>query len=219
MIVTLDGHKLEADFSPDADLRSLIDFVRQRFIPDRLIVSVAVNGTHFSDDALSVRLADPIAISDQVDFQSADRLETGIAALRAVANHIGELATTAVDIADDLPTAGATQTLRSVSDFIRGWQVCNTAIAQTSTLSGVDLTLLEHDGRTVHGYLTTLIEKLTLMREALEARDFVSLADVLRYEMPDECRTWTALLSALADRLVATKPDRLTGPAAALARD
>ena len=44
MIVTLDGRRMEADFTSADTLQALIDRVRAEHLPDRLVVSVTVNG-------------------------------------------------------------------------------------------------------------------------------------------------------------------------------
>jgi hypothetical protein len=49
--------------------------------------------------------------------------------------------------------------------------------------------------------LANLVEKLSELRGALEARDIVLLADLVRYELPALAQAWSAMLSNLAEQI------------------
>ena len=52
-------------------------------------------------------------------------------------------------------------------------------------------------------HLHDLAAKLREVRDALEARDIVLLADMLRYEIPDTCQTWQGILKDMAANVAA----------------
>ena len=77
------------------------------------------------------------------------------------------------------------------------------ALAQCSELLRRDLTDLPHDGRKARDFLTEMVGKLTEVRDALEARDLVLQADLVRYELPVLAATWQNLLTGLAEQIEA----------------
>jgi hypothetical protein len=57
------------------------------------------------------------------------------------------------------------------------------------------------DGEPIGRHFETLAHKLRDVRDAFDSRDYVLLADVLEFEMPETCRRWSGLLEALATQL------------------
>ncbi len=66
-----------------------------------------------------------------------------------------------------------------------------------------DLGTYEIEGRPVRENFSELAGRLRDVRDAFESRDYVLLADILKYEMPDVCRAWRALILSLSDQVEA----------------
>ncbi len=209
MIITLDGRRLTD--VPSADhLQDLLEQIRSTALGDRLIVSVAVDGQVLDDEQLRTRLGAPLpAEIRQLDLRSADRRTLVADALRGLALEFGQAAEGQGDLAEQFGTGALGPALRGIGDFIGLWQTAQRALAQCSELLGTDLTLWEHAGRPVRAWLRELIDKLNELRAALDARDLVLLADLLRYELLPLCGTWQVLF----DDLAAQCPARLTNAA------
>jgi hypothetical protein len=198
MLVTLDGQKLDADFPADPTLAGLVHDVRQRFLEDRLIVGVSVNGESLVNDALQQRLTGVLATGDQVDLESGERREVVRSALRDAAREIAAAGGAHCALADALNTGRASEALEGLRDLVATWQMCQRAVVEGGALLGRDLTAYEFAGRSVDAYLRGLAEKLRSLRDVLDAHDMVALADLVYYELPPLCETWQALLEALA---------------------
>ena len=198
MIVTLDGHRLDSDFAPGCTLMDLIDRVRSQQPEERLIVSVSVNGNRYGENELGAGLARPLAGDEQVDLETEDRCTVAADALRAIAAEIAEAAKSHADIADRLSSGEAAEAIRQIGNFVNVWNSCTAVITQCGGLLGRDLTDAEHGGRNVRDSLAELAGRLRDLRDALEARDTVMLADLMHYEMPGLCETWQDVLTTLA---------------------
>lgn len=198
MIVTLDGQKLEQSFEQDCTLQTLLDDVRDRYLGERLIVSVAVNGQILDDAALQRDLPAPVTETDQLDLESGDRVELVRNALIGLAEQFSDAKRKYADLADRLSAGETGAAVRTVGDFVGQWQMCHRAIAQCNGLLGRDLTECVVDGQDIKSWLEELIAKLGLLREALEAQDTVALADLIRYELLPLCDTWATVLQGLA---------------------
>ncbi|MEW6252146.1 MAG: hypothetical protein AB1716_16025 [Planctomycetota bacterium] len=197
MIVTLDGRRVESPATTDETLQALIDRIRAAEAANRLIISVSVDGQVLGEEELNAALPAPLA-AGQVDLQSADRAELVQDVLHGLAREFGDSAERLGPIADALTTGDVSAAMRDVGQFIGLWQTCYRGIAQCSGLLGQDLTQCAPGGRSVQTALQTLLEKLTTLRQALEARDTVLVSDLVRYELPPLAEEWQTLLDALA---------------------
>ena len=207
MIVTLDGRRVDESFAHDSTLQTLIDQIKAGHLNDRLVVSVAVDGRRLGDADLDARLELTVANNAQVDLESADSATLVGDVLQGLARHFEQAGAQLPGIADRLNSGDLAAAMRDVAGFITLWQTCYRGLAQCSGLLNEDLTAREHDGRTVQAHLEELIEKLTALRGALESRDVVLLADLVRYELPPLSWAWRALLINLAEQLAAVVPD------------
>jgi hypothetical protein len=100
-----------------------------------------------------------------------------------------------------LATGDAGSAVQDVGKFINQWHICQRVLSQCCSLLGEDLTQRRCGGELVRVRLDEVVDRLGEVRGALEARDMVLLADVVRYEMPELSKTWQALLGELADQV------------------
>ena len=201
MIVTLDGRRIDHDLTPGCSLQGLIDNVREELPAGHLVVSVTVNGREFGENDLIDELSRPLDTEDQVDLESGDRLALSADALRGVAEQLAETGRLQPEIADQLNAGQVAQAVGRIGEFVQTWQACQNAVVQCSGLVGRDLTQEQFAGRSIEDYLGELVERLRDIRDALDARDMVLLADLIHYEVPDLCQTWHDLLLSLAEGL------------------
>jgi hypothetical protein len=144
-----------------------------------------------------------VAGDAQVDLESAERAAVVSDALRGLAAEFGDAAERLAPIADRLSGGDVTGGVKEVGEFVQLWQTCYRTLAQCCELAGEDLTAREHDGQSLRAHLQGLVAKLNELRDALDARDMVLLADLLRYELPALCRTWQELLGGVAEQVAA----------------
>lgn len=198
MIVTLDGQRLQTQFNEGCTLGAVVDQVRDEHLGDRLVVGVALNGQSMVHNDLEVSLDRALGTNDQVDLESADRHVVAADALRAIGEQLAEAARLQPAIADRLSGSEASSAIRQVGELVGIWNTCTQAVAQCSGLLGRDLTHVTYQDRPMRAWLDDLVAKLHQLREALEARDLVLLADLLNFELPELCHTWRGLLTELA---------------------
>ncbi len=200
MIVTLDDQRLRTTFAPDCTLQMLVEQVRAQH-DNRLIVSIAVNGQRLADDDLDASLPQPLALDSQIDLESGDTRQVVGDALRELAQQFEDAGQRHGEIAERLVAGDAAGAVQDIGRYIGLWQTCQRVLVQCSGLLGRNLTRCEHDHRPVHVWLNEVVKRLAEIRDALEARDMVLLADLVRYELPGLCQTWQALLNDLAKQV------------------
>ncbi|HRT42036.1 MAG TPA: hypothetical protein P5223_08255 [Phycisphaerae bacterium] len=199
MLVTLDGRLLQRSFPPGCTLQDVIDQARALLDPQRLVVGVAVDGQDYLEQQLEVQLSQPLLPDVQVDLESADRSTVAVAALRAMAEEMERAADTLAEIARQLNAGQSAEGVRRMGDFLKTWQTCRNVVLQSGALVGRNLLQVSIESGTVADCLADLVERLRDLRDALEARDLVLLADLMQYEIPELCKKWKGLLLSLAE--------------------
>lgn len=197
VLITVNGEKLDETVRTDS-LRALLDDIAPYLPKHEIIVSVDLNGSRIGEAELPTTLENPVAENMQIDLATSPREMVVADALHALADELTAAAEDQRAAADDLDGGQSGAALASIGEFVKTWKACQDAIAQSSALLSRDLTAFVYEGKPVADHLQGLCEKLTVLRDALSAKDAVSLADTLHFDIPEECATWCGLLRALA---------------------
>jgi len=205
MIVTLDGQRLNVSFPANCTLEKLIEQIRAKH-NECLIVSVALNGQRLDDKTLQATLAQSVPDSAQVDLASGDPVQLVGDALRGLGLEFVAGGDRLAGIAERLQSTEAAAAVQDISEFIGLWNTCHRVLVQCSGLLNQDLAQQSYEGRTVQAWFEEAVSRLSGLRDALENRDLVLLADMLRYELPPVCNTWQQLLNRVADQLAVPTP-------------
>lgn len=83
----------------------------------------------------------------------------------------------------------------------RLWQQAHEAVTHAVRLAGIQLDEIRIGETASLDIINGLREKLAQIKEALEARDFVMLADILQYELTETIENWKALIAGLQERI------------------
>jgi len=89
------------------------------------------------------------------------------------------------------------EAMKLLDACFKAWGEVRTCLQQCAAALGTDLDTLEVDGRPAAEVFAALGEQLKSVRDALTSKDYVSLADVLGYEMADSVRDWRAVVRQL----------------------
>lgn len=198
MLVTLDGDRVQADFAPGVTLAGVVESVSAGLPAERRVVAAAVNGELLSAAALDDRLSQPLADGDQIDLESAAPPELVREALHDSAVRVAAAAELHRAAADCLNGGRTVEALGHLREIMGVWQQAQQSIWQGSGLLHRDLTASSYEGKTVAEHIRALSDRLRAVRDALDAHDLVSLADLTYYEFPELCEHWRGLLNALA---------------------
>lgn len=198
MVVTLDDSTITIDtLAPGAVLQDVVDAVRASHARGRLVVSLAINGHTLAADELGEALRRPLEGTDEI------RLETG-EPQALVRNTFDGLAAAFEEarwqhaaVADQFAAGEHDGAIRELSSYFELWQACQQALGQCSELLSQDLTEFQYHGLSLRDYLSSAAGVLGQIRAALEARDYVSLGDAVRYELPMLSETWAGLFAEL----------------------
>lgn len=194
MAVTVDDALLETD---KLGLSTLGDVLSHVIADDRLVVQILIDGdepdlsrldslratslsgcTVYIETARPIHLArealagvhDGFTLADQLRQESAELFRTG-------------------------DTAGG---LQKLAGCFTHWQATHDSVGKVARLLRVDLQLVRtSSGKNVTELIGAFASQLRLLKDALEARDYVLCCDVLTYDMETLASDWHEAIAAL----------------------
>ncbi|MCS7033786.1 MAG: hypothetical protein NZ561_07295 [Phycisphaerae bacterium] len=188
MAVTIDQQPMK---TPPATLGEVLQQLRQA---GRLPVSLCIDGAP-TDPAL-LESYEGLSTADHViDVQTTVDRRSAREALDLAESAFREALERFEKSAEALPGSGEVPSLEGLSESLGGLQRGQASFLQAARALAVDLERLQIDGSPFRELLAELAGNLRTLKHAVESRDPVTLADSLRYEMPDCARRW---LSAVA---------------------
>jgi hypothetical protein len=104
---------------------------------------------------------------------------------------------------DLLHRNAAVRAMERLSGCFTTWQHAQESLAKTAQLLRIDLKRVTIDGRTLADVMTDFAGQLREVKQAMEGRDFVTLADVLTYEMTETSQHWHTAIGALRGAIAA----------------
>jgi len=201
MIVTLDGQRIDHLPQAGASLESLIEHLRGTCLGERIVITVSWNGRDLTGSDLTDRLGVAPSGDDQIDLESAQPTEVCALALREVGDQLRVATDALPEIAAGFHAGGAESALGGLSSMLGVWANCQRTLGDASRLLGRDLGEEEFQGERLTTHLEAVANVLRSVREAVQNRDYVLLADLIEYEMPGVCTLWQGAVLALADRV------------------
>jgi hypothetical protein len=169
----------------------------------RVVVDVFIDGRRWDGESEAGSDAEPAA-AHEIRFVSC---EPGVLVAQALIDsdsalaEADELQRQAAHLiqSDDLPAA-----LESLGEAVGLWTDVQQAIIDGAALLGLTLDDIQVRGEGIAAIIVRLNERLHTIRRALKARDPVTLADALLYDMPDVVDEWRGVLAWMRARTGST---------------
>jgi hypothetical protein len=172
---------------------------------------VKLRGT--SQIVLGVRCGDEEVSSEQLDdiwpvaSSTFERVEiiTGHAgevvadALQVTRRALGTTYALARGAAEKLAAGSIQSSMQELIECSNIWSRVHQAVVQSCALISIDPATLNIAGRPLAEWLRTIASMLVSLTKAMESRDYVLLADILRYEIDDVLGGWEQMLDGMIE--------------------
>lgn len=201
MSVTVDDVTLEPSSLGLTTVGEVLSHVARK---NRLVVQLLIDGTEPDLSRMDDVRAQPLD-GRTVFIETAPPL----ALVREVLVAVDETFVTAEQLREQAAEAfrlgDGSSGLAKLSGCFATWHTAQDSLGKVARLLRVDLGQVHtEDGRTVMAVLERFAENLRMLRDALEARDYVLCCDVLTYDLADlrgEFKLATAALHRVASQL------------------
>lgn len=187
------------------DLASVLDSAADHLrASGRIVVEVTLDGEPLVDEQLESRRHDAVG-DGELRLYSANPRDLSRTTLEAVLGRLDAVAQRQREAADLISSDQQNEAMTALTQAIEGWQQSQQVVIQTASLTATDLSTLDIDGAPAQAVIEQVITMLQVVRDTIEARDMVGLADTLAYEGPALIEQWQKLVTALIERIDESK--------------
>lgn len=201
MDIYLDEHPVQCAFAPGESLEDGLRRVHEQFgDADRIIVGVKCDGVHLLDQQLQDALVQPIGRFRCIEVMTSRPKELAVGALREASKALADVDGQRVELASLFSSGRTTDGMESLSRMLGVWQQVHDVVIKSLHVADIDADACRIDGAPINECLDEPRRQLVLIRDALGARDYVQLADVLEYEFGEAVQSWQRLIDHVRAR-------------------
>ena len=195
MPVTVDHQPLAIESLGIKTVGQVLAHLQQQ---ERLVVSVLIDGQE--PDLRNLSTVKQSLINGHTLFiETAEPRVMAMDVLNEVEQSLDEADRLKGEAVDLLQRNAAVRAMEKLSGCFTTWQHAQESLLKTAQLLRIDLTRVSIDGRSLGDVVTEFVTQLREVKQAMENRDFVTLADVLTYEMTQTSENWRGAIEAMKD--------------------
>jgi hypothetical protein len=165
---------------------------------NRLVVNLLIDGQEPDLDHLGT-LKRKLLAEHTLFIETAEPRRVALDALREVEDQLFEgdrLTSEAVDL---LQANQVENAMKKLSGCFSTWQHFQESVLKTAQLLRLDLESVTVEDRSLAEVVREFRDQLQSVKQSLEARDYVSLCDILTYEIPQGTERWRAALETMRE--------------------
>ena len=194
MSVTVDHERLEVEA---LGLRTVGQVLSHLQKDNRLVVNLLIDGREPDLSHLPQVRQSPVN-GHTLFIETAEPREMALEVIDEVESQLREadrLKGEAVELLQK--SGGAVKAMEKLSGCFSTWQNAQESVVKIARLLRIDLDAVRVADHSLSDLVAEFTLQLRQIRQALEARDFVTLGDVLAYEMTETTAQWRAALGAV----------------------
>lgn len=196
MSVTVDHETLQVE---QLGLRTVGQVLSHLQRDNRLVVNLLIDGEQPNLDQLPEVRRAPVN-GHTLFIETAEPREMALEVIAEVESQLNEadrLKSEAVDLLRR--SGGAGKAMERLSGCFSTWHNAQESVVKTAQLLRIDLSVVHAAGRNLADLVSEFSGQLRQVKQALEGRDYVTLGDVLAYEMTETSAHWRAALAAIRE--------------------
>ncbi len=198
MPVTVDHEQLADEKIEAMGLRTVGQVLSHVQRENRLVVNLLIDGCEPDLSTLSTVKASPLN-GHSLFIETAEPRAMAMEVLAEVDAQLAEADRLRKEAVELLQRNHPAPAMERLSGCFTTWNNAQESVTKTAQLLRIDLDLVMIEMRSLSDLLSDFTGQLREIREALESRDFVSLADILAYEATQTCSHWRHALEAIRE--------------------
>lgn len=134
----------------------------------------------------------------QLEVTTADPRELALDAMAAMEQALGEADSARVSATDLLARNEAPAAMAKLASCLTTWHQAQQCILQSARLLRIDLNTIDVDGEPLHAMLEQFSQQLRQIKDALRNQDYVTMSDILTYELDRAGARWRSAMTSLS---------------------
>jgi len=199
--IYLDDEPVSVTSAETLTVQGVADQLRDRLASaGRMLTSMRCDGKAVGPDQLEAILSAPAKGYTNIEFLSSDSKQMVRSLLDAAANLFKEADEQRIKAADLLNAGQVGNAMTLLGACFQSWAQIHQAIVHSCQTLGISIERISSDQFDIAAWLVGLADRLRAIKEALEAGDHVSIADILRYEFEDVSEQWKQVIAMLREK-------------------
>lgn len=195
MAIYLDEQELTLEATSVKDVIQAAN--AQAMAAGRIVVEISLDGQVIPADQLQAKQEDALPEGAEIRLISALPSELAIDTLNQCTLALDEARKITADAAELLQQDKSTQAIEEIAKTVGIWQQVQAVVSQSTQLTGIDLNTRKLDGEPINDIIQQHVTHLTELRDLLQSKDTLGLADVLTYEWPNVLTRWQQLIGQM----------------------
>jgi hypothetical protein len=199
MIIFMDDQPVHADeVDTMGTLNEAVRGLQSDVCPaDRLIVRIRCDGHDISGDQMKDMLEKPIGSFDNVELFTSTKGRLVADAMNHAAISLDETNEASHHAGELLSEGNAVEGIQRLGECLHVWQQIHDAIAKSIALLEIDAEEVHVQDEPLSRVLGKPRDVLMQVKQALEVRDLVLLADVLLYDFEEVTDQWRRIINCI----------------------
>jgi len=168
---------------------------------ERMLVAIRCDGEEVSAGRLAEVLGEPVDRYGRVDFETGSPRVLAADAVRQAGDMFEEGRGLLEHVVELLNQGQTTRGLELLGNCLNVWNQAGESVRRTAQLIGLGLDAMTVDGQPLPELFAGLREQLNSIKAALEGQDYVLLADILQYELPDSTQRWQGMIQTVLEEI------------------
>lgn len=202
MKVLIDDQAYEPQIDPSQTLADLVEEVRERRTDGgRIILGIQCDGRDITGDSFEQDMARSVQSYQQVNLITGPARDLVEDAMLQAEQMLEDADQARRQVVDSLAAGKTAEGIEQLGGCMQAWHQVHLGIVNALALLNIKPDELSIGERRLPESLEGLRGQLTQLKEALEARDYVLLADTLQYEFDSVRECWSAVVEAIRGRI------------------
>lgn len=200
MDLYIDEKSASADFIAGKSLNDALRLVQSDYYSgDRLVVRIACNGCDVAADDMEQALRRPADSYDRLDVYTNTRGELVANVMTEASASLQETDRACREAGDLLSRGRTAEGIEALGECLAVWQQIHDAVGKSIQLLGIDTERVYIQDEPMSVVLGKPKDILTQVKQALEARDMILLADLLMYDLSEVTGQWLSIVRRLRE--------------------
>jgi hypothetical protein len=202
MAVSIDGKEQTQVVTSDRTVGDLLNDVKSLLTEEgKMIVGIVCDGQLLTPEEVETALGKSAASYSQIDFQSAEPRELARNSLEACLNLIAGMEATIADVVDALQKSEVPRAMGQMGPMFGRLNDTYRGLQGVFQLMRIDPESVELSSGSAASSMAGVVDRLREIKDALENRDYVQLADLFAYELKPTIEQWRQLIANLTESL------------------
>lgn len=167
--------------------------------PGQLVAGLRCNGEDVPSDAMASTLEEPLEKLQRLEVFTTTRAALVVEAMNEAAGALDETDKECRRSAELLSEGKAAEGVEALGECLGVWLQIHEAVGKSIKMLGVDADMIRVGDEPLATILGKPKDVLSQVKEALAAKDYVLLADVLQYEFDEVTELWRAAITTLME--------------------